>query len=350
MNRIFTAFRNEIWTYVIVTAVTLLVWFWAASETREQDVLYPTLRFTAASPADQKWLVTPPDLTVTLRVEGSNRAIQEASAAVRGRLNVEIPPPGDSGTVDLTLAQVLAQQPDLREAGVSIVSVEPPFVELRVDEIVDVKAPVRVELPGVQTEGEIVVEPREVTVSLPKRKAPPADGTLVVDAQVGPASNLMGLEPGRTHTLKDIPVRLPESLRGEQGVSVSPATVKTITFTVRSRIRQTTVDAVRVQVSGDPQNFSEYVIEIPESVLTGVVVSAESDLIQLIDSGAAKVAAILPLSTRDLEEGITSKRISHFRAIITGTDGRERGAFVQASVDGEPAPLIQLRITKRDDG
>ena len=333
---------------MIVTALTLLIWFWAASETREQAVLYPSLQFVAAESSGQQWIVTPPELTVTLRVEGSKRSIQDASAPEVRRLTVAIPPPGDSGTVDLTLAQALAQQPQLRETGVSIVSVDPGFVELQVDEIIEVKAPVRVELPEVQTEGEIVVEPREVTVRMPRRLSPTVEGALVVDAVVGPASNLAGLEPGRSHTLRGVGLRIPDVLRNAQGVSISPSTVQ-ITFNVRSRIQQITLDDVRVQVSGDPSNFAEYIIEIADEdrVLRDVEVSAESDLIRLIEAGTARVAAVVHLTTRDLEEGISSKRVSHFRALISDGENPDRATTVQATVDGDAAPEIKLSITKR---
>jgi len=348
VKRIFEIFLNEGWTYVIVTALTLLIWFWAASETRDQTVLYPTLKFVAAASAGQQWIVTPPDLTVTLRVEGSKRAIQEASAVVAHRLSIALPPPNDAGTVDLTLSQALEQQPELRETGVAVLSVDPGFYELRVDEIVEVNAQVRVELPGVQTEGEIVVEPRVVKLRMPQRLRPSAEEQLVVDAAVGPASNLSGLEPGKVHTLRDIPVRLPEALRGVQGVSFYPERVD-ITFTVKSRIQSTTINDVRVQISGDPKNFSEYTIEIvDEEVLRDVTVSAESELIQQIETGVAKVAAIVHLTTRDLEENITSKRVSHFRAIVNQPDHSDRGILVQASVDGDEAPVINLKITRRE--
>jgi hypothetical protein len=347
VSKIFATFRNDGWTYVIVTALTLLVWFWAASETREEAVLYPTIRFVAAESSGQEWIVTPDDLTVTLRVEGSKRAIQSVSGAISRRLTIAIPPPGASGTVDVTLAQALAQQPELRQTGVSVISVDPGFVELGVDEIVEEKALVRPVLPDVLTEGEIIVEPREVTVRLPRRLRPATDEGLVIDAVVE-ESGIETLQPG-PHTLREVTLRPPDFLRNEEGVSMQPATVK-ISFVVRSRIRQIPLDDVRVQISGDPQSLSEYIVEIDDEdrVLRDVMVTAESDLARLIETGSAKVAAIVHLTTRDLEEGITSKRVSHFRALVSDSGRPDRGAFVQAAVNGEEAPVIQLSITRRD--
>lgn len=349
MKWFFSIFRNEGWTYVIVTALTLLIWFWAASETREQELLYLTLHFTPATSAGQHWVVTPPDRTVTVNVEGSQRAIEAARLFRNRALDVQLPPPGEAGVIDVSLEQALANQPELRETGVTVLNVEPEYVEVRVDEIVAVHAQVRVELPGVHTEGETTAEPRTVTVRLPQRLRQIVEDPFVVDAAVGPASNLAGLEPGRSHTLRDIPVRLPEALRGAQGVSIIPRAVD-ITFAVRSRIQQMTVNDVRVQISGDPKNFSEYIVEVvDEEVLRDVTVSAESDLIQKIEDGTAKIAAIVHLTTRDLEEGITSKRVSQFRALVSDVDRPDRGVAVEATVNGDAAPIVQLNITRRED-
>lgn len=346
MKSLIAPFRNEFWTYVIVTALTLLVWFWAASETRTETSIYPTLVFEAPGTG---WNVKPSERTVTVRVEGSNRATQLASTTMPRRLQVPIPPAGEAGALELDLLRELRQQPELRATGVSVVAVDPPYIELQVDELVPITAQVRVELPGIQTEGEPVVDPREVTVNVPRRLRSTID-TLVVDAVVGPAANIAGLEPGISHTKTDVPLRLPDSLRGEAGVSITPATVD-VSFTIRSRIQQLTLDAVRVQVSSDPKNLLEYDVEILEAdnVLRNVKVSAESDLIRMIEDGTAKVAAIIQLTTRDLEEKIESKRVTYFRVIISEKDRPERGETIHATVgDTDDLPTVRLHIKKRE--
>jgi len=340
-------FRNEIWTYVIVTALTLLIWFWAAGETREEVMIYPALRFEL--PDTGQWTVSQPEMTVSVRVEGSKRATQRATTDLPRRLSIAIPPPDDTGRVDLDLARELRQQAELRGTGVSVISVKPPIASLVIDEIVEVKAPVSLTLEGVQTEGEPVVEPREVTVKLPKRLLA-AHESLIVEANVGQTFSLSSFEPGRAHTIPNVPLRLPESLRNVAGVSMTP-NIARVTFNIRSRIQTITLNDVRVQVSSDPRNFAEYEIEVLESdnVLTDVRVSAESDLIRQIEEGSAKVAAIVQLTTRDLEEQIESKRVTYYRAVISVPNQPDRGTIVTADVgEGSEQPMIRLRIARRD--
>ena len=59
------AWRKEIWTVVIVTVVTVLIWFWAAGETQEQRAVnYARVEFVVAEP--EEWLLANNGQALTL--------------------------------------------------------------------------------------------------------------------------------------------------------------------------------------------------------------------------------------------------------------------------------------------
>ncbi|MHC4317133.1 MAG: hypothetical protein ACYS1B_01170 [Planctomycetota bacterium] len=75
-------FRERLWTYALVSAVALLIWYWAAAETRDQDSSIFWLMFEPAPQTEQ--IVTSQGIDkekveeVSVEMEGSRLALQPA--------------------------------------------------------------------------------------------------------------------------------------------------------------------------------------------------------------------------------------------------------------------------------
>ncbi len=333
--------KKELWTIVIVTAVTVLIWFWAAGETLNQRTVNARIAFTLPEP--ETWLVTPRQRFVALSMEGSRLAMQQADQVLRSDLQLPLHASVGRQTVDLV--EAIRRLRELEATGVKILGVEPASIEIDVDQIVRVPSRVRASLPGVQTVGEIEIEPAEVIVAMPNALRQRFAGDLPVEAFVD-RSRLDRLEPGRRHTL-DVKLRPPDGLASADGVRVEPASVQ-LSFTVRSRTRETTLESIRIQLAGPPEDNVEYLVELEETVLRDVTITAESDLIRRVENNEATVVAMLHLSNREKELGIERKPVSYFLAIFNDGQGVQRGEVVQARVgDSADVPVVHFQVRRR---
>jgi hypothetical protein len=107
-------FRKDILTYVIVTAVTLLIWVWAATETREQQTFSVRVEFIV--PDADEWLIEPAQRTTTITVQGSRLSLDTMQERVRRPLQVEVLP--RPGTQPIDLLAAIRENPAIEETGV----------------------------------------------------------------------------------------------------------------------------------------------------------------------------------------------------------------------------------------
>lgn len=332
--------HSDIWTLLIVTSVAGLIWFWAAAETRDHRSIPVRLNFVV--PDQNDWIVSPAQRTVRLELEGSKLALDQAERVLRQPLAVEFTP--TIGTKLIDVLGSIRMDEDLEATGVKVLSADPSVVEIDADEIVRVPARVRPTLPGVQTVGEVEVRPAEVTVALPSRLRERWLGSITVEAFVE-RGRLDQLEPGRPHEI-DVGVRPADGLPANAGLSIEPATVQ-LSFTMRSRIRETQLDNVRVQLAGPPEDYREFIVEVQDPILRNVTIRAEGDLIRRIESEEVTVVALLHLSNREKEQRIGSKPISYFLALVPRPDGSTRGVLVEGQIGDEPSPPpIRLNIER----
>lgn len=335
---------RELWTYVIVTLVTVLIWFWAAGETRETKVINNArVQFTVPEPAN--WVITPPPpQAATLTIEGSTFALQKAEALLRGPLEISVSPTPGRQTIDIL--ERLQRHDLLRETGVTVVSAEPTQVEIELDRIERSTVRIKPSLPGVTTEGEIVIDPPEVIVAMPSQLRQSYPQGVTVEAFVDRAE-LDRLQPGIPHTL-EVKLRIPELIGlvgSNNNVTITPSRAM-MTFTIRSRTRETLLESVRVQVAGPPEDRNAYTVEIEPKQLRNVTIIADADLIRRIENNEVPVFAMLHLSSREKEARIESKRVTYFIAMVPEASGT-RGVQVEARVDGvAEMPLVRLNITR----
>ncbi len=326
--------RTDIWTILIITAVSVLVWYWAASETRVTETL-PPMRIEFTLPESDRWLINPSSMAVTLTAVGSQRSIRDAEGL--DVLEVSLKPEVGEQFVDVL--EAVSRHVRIQESGVSVVSVTPSDATIEVDQYVRIPARVRPILAGVQTVGDIVVEPPQVTVSMPGllRRFYPDD--LIVEAFIQ-RGELERLQAGIAHTIEDVPLRLPEQLTSDSSISISPQRVR-LTFTVRSQLRDIVLDTpVRIKIAGAPED--EELIELEPKQLRDVKVTAPYDLIAKIESGEAVVVAVLHLKSSEKEARITSKPITCFMALLPD----ESGVVIDARMrdTGETRPLVGVTV------
>ncbi len=330
------------WTYAVVTVVTVLIWSWAAEETREQASTSFRIRFAPSDPARQ--VITPDEVRLKVELEGSRHALEQARTLTMPlKLTVGSELPADADENPANIADALQKHEALRDTGVRIISVDPALIDIQVDDLVSVNATVQPELPRLQIEGEILVDPPQVLLTLPSRLHRRTGEELVLRAYID-QSRLDQLEPGRPYSL-DAKLRPPETLIGQKAVTIEPPSV-VITFTVRSRIEETTLPMVRVQIAGPPEDHSEYVVEIDETdkQLANVTIKADGALIRQIEQGEATVVALVHLSSSEKERRIESKAVTFFMALPP----QGGGTIVEVEVDGSRLmPVIRLQITER---
>ena len=331
--------RNPIWTFVIVTSITVLIWLLAANATREQLTVNTTLSLDVTGTG--QWLVEPPLQRVTITMEGASFSLQNTEAALTDGLEIGLAP--EVGEREVPLLDRLREHERLRDAGVTVLSVEPQQVQVAIDERRPYPARIIPELPGVQAEGEVEIDPPSATAFMPSRSRQLLPEELVVEAFVEP-SVLANLEAGRRHT-REARLRLRDASGAAiPSLNVEPDSVN-VSFSVKSRISQTTREAVRVHISGPHEDFAEYDIQIDPERLSDITISADADIIRMIESREANVVAVVHLSNRDKAQGIRSKPVAYFAVL---RDGWRNGLAVEGRpADGSELPEIGLTITRR---
>ncbi len=334
-------FKERLWLYALVTGVALLIWFWAAAETREKGGATMLVRFDPSTSSAQ--VVSPRERDVTVELEGSRLAIQSARTLTTVTLTVGDELPSRPGRHRVDLAEALQRDEAIRDTGVGVLSADPSFIDVRIDDLVIVDAAIKEHLPGIEFDGDVTVTPSEATVSLPAELRERLGDNMAVEAQLLQTS-LEGLEPGRAYSLPaKLNLRMPPELKNDWAVVIKPPAA-TISFKVLSRIKSLVLPTVRVQLAGPPEDYDEYQVEVVDRAISDVTIRAENTLIQQIERGQATIVALVHLSTREKERRIESKPVTCFMALLP--DGRV--SVIDAGVAGATqAPVVRLKITER---
>lgn len=333
-------------TWSIVIPVTLLIWVFAEAESL-RTLSVPT-SFAIRPPADQRQVVDAvddagqpiPDGGASRRrsvsIEGPAAAIQRAENILRDGI-ILTPGMGEfassRGSRELDLASLLRSYPPLQGLGVTIKSVDPPRVRVVVDDVVERKVGVVVELPDGQTDGPPVVSPPEVVMRIPSEAAAKLpDGAQAV-AKID-RTTWDRLVPGKRESTQ-VAVQLPKLLDGVRNVSINPPRV-TIDLTVRSRTDTVTVPTVPVHLRAPAAELERWDVQIRgRALLNDVRITGPADVVQRIRDGSITIVAFVPLSYEDLERRISSKEAIY--------------SDMPTGLRFEPeAPLIELEITKRE--
>ena len=167
--------RDRIVNIVTVTLVTVLIWMWAAGETRRTEREFATLSFVP--PTEGSLRITPSELpNVEFEIRGPQRAI--AAAAERFRTLVEIPAgafgvPADPGDHQVQLRGLGESLVSEWRIPVTVLSADPPSIMVEIEALSRREARVVAMLPdSVGTIGNTEVSPSSVTIELPGDPVP----------------------------------------------------------------------------------------------------------------------------------------------------------------------------------
>jgi hypothetical protein len=304
---------SRITTCLIVAVVTLLIWLLAESESLRTDRRQAKLTFLADAESSRLIRVEPNQEfngTVMVEFEGSTAAVDSVIDALRKELRLEPGSegvPGAPGSYTIQLQTALSALPAFRNPHVTVSRVEPPTLNVVVDNLITREASVRVELPESQTlDGAPEVTPTTVKVRFPESLAKSVPPDFQVTARLD-AARIQNLPEGRRTTLQAIPLETPEALRSSDSVRMTPPQVN-IALTLRSRTASYTVPTVPVHLRIAATELSIWDIQLaPESrLLTDVNVSGPADTIDLIRTDKLKLIAYVPLGFDELEKAAAS--------------------------------------------
>jgi len=218
--------NSAILTYVTVTVMTLLIWLWAAGETRDSRTIDAVnVAFTTTQP--RRWIVAPDSIRAAVRVDGTPVALQRAQSLLHLGVTVEVPE--IAGDLPINLLDALRQDKALDRSGARVLSVEPPVMHLMLDVMQTYTARVQPILRGLEAAGEITIDPPTVNVTMPSSLRDTLPDDLVVQGFLE-HDDVSGLEPGAS-LMRNIVLRLPADQLDDEGIIISPSTA-TVSFTL----------------------------------------------------------------------------------------------------------------------
>lgn len=296
-----------------ILVVSMLIWLFAEAQSVSEHVV--DVRVTISAPPSSGLVVTVDDLAWTgrasVRLQGARAAIDEASRELAAGVALLVGAPGvtaEPGRQIVDLRSALMSNPPLDRADVTIAAVEPRTLELRIDELVRLTdIPIRPELPGVQTVGDVQIDPPTAIVVLPGRvrdRLKDQLSQLAVTARLTErAINSLPEGGPQRHEAR---LSLPTDIGDLPGVRIEPQSAL-LTFTVRSTTESITVASVPVWPMAPPTDINRWEITVEPIVLRDVSLSGPSDVMQRIRSGELRVIATVVLSSDELEQRITAK-------------------------------------------
>jgi hypothetical protein len=292
---------RQVQTYLVVTVVTVLIWILAESESVRTETLRTDVVLTADGEG-RRMIQIEPDQdfsgVVLLRLEGATGKIDALTRELRSALRLSPPMPGlpaEPGEHRIDLRTVLRAFPAIRDSGVTLAEVDPPFVNVRIDDIVAREARVVVKTPEAAVVGTPTSSPSSVTIRMPSRLAAQLSLTLEVSAVIGP-DVIAALPEGKFATVPNVTLVLPDSVRtgpGSEFVQVEPPQVS-VNLTPRSREAQKLLPSVPVQFVIPTTEYARWDITIQETErsISDVLVSGPSDLIDQIGKTIFIVALV----------------------------------------------------------
>lgn len=328
----------KIRTIMLVSLVTVLIWLWAEGESLSTETLNPSVVFVQDGDEllletnDKQWTGT-----VSVRLEGSNRALTDARRELGSRIRLKLGQPGVPSAAGeqqpVNLEEAIRQLPEVRAAGLSVQQVTPAITVVKIVKLVAKEFTVRATLPpDIGLLGESTVSPQKVIVRMPEAIA----GLVPPDAIAEAALSREELGSPRDDLAQTIAttVRLP-ALAGHPDVIITPEKVN-VTFRLKRSVDTVTVASVPVWFSLPPVEGRRWDIELTDQFLRDVTFTGPTDAIAKIRSREVIPIAEVQLSSDDLESGIEAKE-AVFAQLPPGVES------------GVAVKTVRLKITRRRD-
>ena len=332
--------RSRSLTFVVVTAITLLIWIWAAGETRDSATLYARVGFT--TPSNFNVIAGPTeDQQVAISVQGSARSIQRLRTALEEPVRLMTGSngiPQEAGQHLVSLSEALQGLESFVTGDISVILTKPGEIEVEIDSMTQLAVPVEALMGDATLGGEAIANPSTATLTLPSRIV-----ALVPDAKVlaePTKASLAGLDPGRRHVII-VPLRLPRALRPfEDEIRIEPKSVD-LAFNLILRTSTSTVQDIPVQIAFAVEEHEDYVISVVEDArfLSDVVVEGSTDAIARFENEKPRVIAFVVISNADLREGIIEVPVTLWQL--------PDGLRVVSAGSQSPVPTIRISIARR---
>lgn len=296
----------------VVTVVSLLLWLWAAGQTRETSTVEVMVLI---SPSDaERSIVTPAEaIAVSLEIRGARHELERAVDRLSGKTILlrtgrpEVPASPGQHTIDL--AGALNRSEEVISLGVAAIGSVPTATTIDVMETATVEAKIVPVIPGVQLAGPAEATPGTTRVTLPKSLVSGLGADPTIEAFVT-AAQANAREAGRRDVI-EVNLRVPEALEEQARlVRMVPDRAK-VSFTLQSRSSSTVLRLVPVQIAGPPLDLDGYQVSIDpgNEFLRDVEVTGPAATIRQLEEGTAKVFAFVHVSADDLARRITRKRV-----------------------------------------
>ncbi len=336
--------RERVVNIVAVSLVTLLIWMWAAGETRETEPAFTDIRFVA--PTADSMRIEPAEVsTLRLQVRGPRRAID--AVAERLREPIAVTPgthgiPAEPGPHEIDLAQLGESIVAQWRLPVTVVGAEPESIAIEISPLATREVRIVPVLPsGVRTTGRVEVVPETATIVLPGDLAAIED--LQLEARVSDR-DLAGRETGRRHQF-EVPLQLPASLAGtRESVRIQPRTAEVRLALDSNESELSLSSPVPVQIAGPAADLDDWTVEVdPASAfLRDVVLRGPAETIQRLRDrdGDVGVIAFVHLTSDDLLKRIEEKPVTLW-SLPAGVTVTSVGG------DATSSPRITLRIRER---
>lgn len=354
--------REHISTILVATLFSVLIWLWAEGENLESQVMNVTVRFEqrgsenfivrARRPDDPENLYQ--ELSVRLDLEGPNLKLQRVlSSSEKQVIYIDVAAEPGQGQIigdrDIDLVSAIQRLPIMTESGITVKTAFPTLATIKIDELVLTSIVINTDIPGFEFEN-IVVTPKQIDVLMPQ------DQWLHVQRTVGsnfvlldlPVEDIRSATPGTPTIFDDVGLIWDSQLLTELGTGIETVTMDDITvkveLTVGSRVGEFTLATVPVRIGTPPRDEKNYIVELvnpQDEVIQDVIISGDQATIERLkdpNDTNYRVSAIISLSSDELEQGITSKRIDW--VLPRGLSARMK--------DGLPddRPVINIKITK----
>ena len=132
------SWRRRLVDLATVTAITAIVWLWAAGQTAQTRVIAFDAIIDSGDPT--RIAVTPTEpLHLTVEIKGSRQAVLDATQSLSGRTIRLITGadgvPSTLGTHELVLKDVLSVSPAVAPLGVDVTAVTPPVVRIAIERV-----------------------------------------------------------------------------------------------------------------------------------------------------------------------------------------------------------------------
>jgi hypothetical protein len=337
--------RERIVNIVVVSLVTLLIWMWAAGETRETEPAFTDIRFVA--PTADSMRIQPAEVsTVRLLVRGPRRAIDAVAEKLREPITVTAGTsgvPSEPGPHDIDLTQLGEAIVSQWRLPVTVVGAEPESIAIEISPLTTREVRVVPVLPsGVRTTGRIEVVPETATIVLPNDLAEIED--LQLEAKVSDR-DLAGRETGRRHQF-EVPLQVPASLAGaRESIRIQPRTAEVRLALDSNEADLALSSPVPVQIAGPAADLDDWTVEVdPASAfLRDVVLRGPAETIQRLRDrdGDVGVIAFVHLTSDDLLKRIEEKPVTLW-SLPPGVTVTSVGG------DATSSPRITLKIVERE--